>query len=202
MTQSKKFLIDTPDLKSVTKWPGEMKIQQELCPVGAGRGCAWEWPTERDAERLQDTPGQADIIRSFVSGTVTEPHYITWHTHHVDTRDTGSEPGHGGPGGQWRTSSSSSSWSWPRWPGGGGGWWPARPLLRQPRGSVTSLQSSTRWSWRGWHVINDILYFPLDIQLFLAASWGSQRDIVLQNVIVWTVITVTINGKFHKCLDL
>ena len=37
MTQSKKFLIDT-DLKSVTKWPGEMKIQQELCPVGAGRG--------------------------------------------------------------------------------------------------------------------------------------------------------------------
>lgn len=41
MTQSKKFLIDT-DLKSVTKWPGEMKIQQVLYPVGAGRGGAWE----------------------------------------------------------------------------------------------------------------------------------------------------------------
>ena len=188
-----------------------MKIQQELCPVCVGWGDAWEWPTERDTERLEPDTGVRGhylVICQWDSDGVTL-HYVTHHTHHVDTRDTGGEPGdHGGPGGRgrpsspWRGPSWSSSWSWPQWPGGGGGWWPARPLLRQPRGSVTSLQSSTRWSWRGWHVINDILYFPLDIQLFLAASWGSQRDIVLQNVIVWTVITVTINGKFHKCLDL
>ena len=39
-TQSKKFLIDTADLKSVAKWPGEMEIQEVLCP--GQWGGAWE----------------------------------------------------------------------------------------------------------------------------------------------------------------
>ena len=51
MTQSKKFLIDT-DLKSVTiKWPGEMKIQEVACPVGAGRGLGMTNRKRRGEER-------------------------------------------------------------------------------------------------------------------------------------------------------
>ena len=51
MTQSKKFLIDTADLKSVTKWPGEMKIQEVACPVGAGRGLGMTNRKGRGEER-------------------------------------------------------------------------------------------------------------------------------------------------------
>ena len=51
MTQSKKFLIDT-DLKSVTiKLPGEMKIQEVACPVGAGRGLGMTNRKRRGEER-------------------------------------------------------------------------------------------------------------------------------------------------------
>jgi len=83
-----------------------MKIQQELCPVCVGWGDAWEWPTERDTERLEPDTGDRGhclVICQWDSDGVTL-HYVTHHTHHVDTRDIDGEPGdHGGTAGHHHT---------------------------------------------------------------------------------------------------
>merc|ERR1712062_238854 len=69
---------------------------------------------------------------------------------HVDRSNTGAITGPGGPGRR-RPSSSSSSWR-PRQRGGGG---QARPLLRQPGGPLTSVQSP-RWRDHGMTMIDFI----------------------------------------------
>ena len=51
-TQSKKFLIDT-DLKSVAKWPGEMKIQEVVCPVASGAGPGNDQQKESRPRRIR-----------------------------------------------------------------------------------------------------------------------------------------------------
>ena len=52
-TQSKKFLIDMADLKSVAKWPGEMKIQEVLCPVAGGAGPGNDQQKETRSRRIR-----------------------------------------------------------------------------------------------------------------------------------------------------
>ena len=52
-TQSKKFLIDTADLKGVAKWPGEMKIQEVSSVLGCGAGPGNDQQKETRPRRIR-----------------------------------------------------------------------------------------------------------------------------------------------------